>query len=60
MTSYSGALIQNSSREDLALQSVLQDNDQDLRREADRIREERKRSGFGGTGGRTSMHNHQY
>ena len=47
MTSYSGALIQNSSREDLALQSVLQDNDQDLRREADRIREERKRSGFG-------------
>lgn len=47
MTSYSGALIQNSSREDLALKRGLQDNDQDLRREADRIREERKRSGFG-------------
>lgn len=47
MTSYSGALIQNSAREDLALQSGLQDNDKDLRREADRIREERKRSGFG-------------
>lgn len=51
MTGDSGALIQNSAREGLAQQSGLHDNDQDLRREADRIREDRKRSGLEGVVG---------
>jgi hypothetical protein len=46
MTGGFEAMIKNSAREDLTLQSGLHDNDQDLRREADRIREQRKRSGF--------------
>jgi len=48
MTSDSGAMIQNSAREGLAQQSCLHDNDQDLRREADSIKDERKRSGLEG------------
>lgn len=45
---YSGALIHSSEGEDLSLQSGLHDNDRDLRREAARIKEEKKRSGLDG------------
>ncbi len=44
---YSREMIHSSVGEDLALKSGLHDNDRDLRREAARIKEERKRSGFG-------------